>query len=981
MAGAGYGGEGGDDGGYQGGSTYGSTTKPSHLGSGGGGNNGSAGSGGGVVKLIISDTTTIFGSITSNGGNVNGGGGSGGSIWINTNVLIGTGTITVNGGTNASFGGGGAGGRIAVYYTTDNSSLNYTAYGGLGDIGIAKMGGAGTIYKKSSSQSAGDLTIDNNNQDEEDGIYIGKTVITDTLPLNTLTIQNYGHLYASSTSNITYNTINWSDEAIIEDYGGLTTIFANTPDITIASTSRLYMNTTETINNLTINGKLSHSRNTTAETNKINLIVKGNVDISSTGSINLNGKGYSGGYGTGAGSDQGSYGSGAGHGGVGGVTADGGSTGGIIYGSTTTPVNIGSGGGDDGGVTGGPSGGGAIQIFVSGDMAINGSISTNGDNAVNTNGGGASGGSIYILADDITGNGTISANGGNPKTANAGGGAGGRIAIYYNTLDSNIIATSTGGGTTYPGEEGTVYTQEIPTAYWTGASSTDWFNENNWSTASVPTSTDNAVINGNYSNAPTLNLSSGSVTVYSLTIGTSSASTLTISNGSDTKKLIVSGGMIVGANGILTHTANTTAQTHVINLEANNFTIESGGTINVSGKGYDSSEGLGQGAGSSNRSGGAGYGGEGGDGILNGVVTAASGITYGSTTKPNDLGSGGGYSNGGEGGGAVKLVITGTTTIFGTVIADGSVGRGWQGGGGSGGSIYINTATLEGAGTITVNGGNGSNDNTAVGNGGGGGGRIAVYYTTDSSSIVYNAYGGVGSGATSLQNIGGAGTIYKKSSVQNYGDLIIDNNDQNYAEDSYLGKTVFNDTTIAFDTITISNYGHIDIPVSADIIYSTLNWDDKGVITDNGGTFDEVSGGGALIIATTSRVFEKTSRSFTNLTVNGAMNTEPLTVSGDVYISGITTLTNHNISTDKMDVTGDVTISSGGYLTHYINTTAQTHVVHIEASNFILSSGCSINVNGRGYDSSEGLGQGAGSSNRSGGAGYGGEGGDGILNG
>jgi len=72
--------------------------------------------------------------------------------------------------------------------------------------------------------------------------------------------------------------------------------------------------------------------------------------------------------------------------------------------------------------------------------------------------------------------------------------------------------------------------------------------------------------------------------------------------------------------------------------------------------------------------------------------------------------------------------------------------------------VWLTAGTLSGNGTISVSGGNGQNSAA-----GGGGGRIAVYYTTDSSTISYQAYGGTGGSA----NVGGAGTIFKKISRPN----------------------------------------------------------------------------------------------------------------------------------------------------------------------------------------------------------------------
>ena len=68
------------------------------------------------------------------------------------------------------------------------------------------------------------------------------------------------------------------------------------------------------------------------------------------------------------------------------------------------------------------------------------------------------------------------------------------------------------------------------------------------------------------------------------------------------------------------------------------------------------------------------------------------------------------------------------------------------GGGGAGGSVYVTTGTLAGAGIFTANGGS----NTSQGGAGGGGGRIAVYYasqTNYSGFATSTANGGTPSGS------------------------------------------------------------------------------------------------------------------------------------------------------------------------------------------------------------------------------------------
>ncbi|MBE0574219.1 LamG domain-containing protein, partial [Candidatus Dojkabacteria bacterium] len=95
------------------GTPYGSLFEPVDLGS---------SSGGGAMKLIINETLINNGSILSNGNAETAG--SGGSIWIDTDILAGNGIITANAGTNSDYRAiNGSGGRVAIYYVTDESGM------------------------------------------------------------------------------------------------------------------------------------------------------------------------------------------------------------------------------------------------------------------------------------------------------------------------------------------------------------------------------------------------------------------------------------------------------------------------------------------------------------------------------------------------------------------------------------------------------------------------------------------------------------------------------------------------------------------------------------------------------------------------------------------------------------------------------------------------------------------------------------------
>jgi hypothetical protein len=99
------------------------------------------------------------------------------------------------------------------------------------------------------------------------------------------------------------------------------------------------------------------------------------------------------------------------------------------------------------------------------------------------------------------------------------------------------------------------------------------------------------------------------------------------------KKLIVSGDLLIGGSGILTHEQNTTAEQHKLFLDVGgDLTIASGGKIDVSGKGYDVAQGPGKGVNNSYASGGAGHGGDGG----NSSSGVAGGSTYGSVKRAHN---------------------------------------------------------------------------------------------------------------------------------------------------------------------------------------------------------------------------------------------------------------------------------------------------------------------------------------------------------
>jgi len=243
--------------------------------------------------------------------------------------------------------------------------------------------------------------------------------------------------------------------------------------------------------------------------------------------------------------------------------------------------------------------------------------------------------------------------------------------------------------------------------------------------------------------------------------------------------------VVVPSGGVITHVANSATTTNAsgdwdvdgrVYIVCSNLTVESGGAIDVAGKGYAGdiygvyNHGLGPGGAVGGEficGNGGGHGGKGGNAgpYRRDVAAVAAGMTYDSLTAPSQPGSGGAAlewnrnpsyaaNQAGFGGGVIRIVAT-NVTLNGAVMADGGSTHAANGGG-SGGAIHISCRSLTGVGTISAAGGPGKNGSGSAA--GGGGGRVALHYETIafSGSILLNA----GSGA--VGELGGPepGTLY-----------------------------------------------------------------------------------------------------------------------------------------------------------------------------------------------------------------------------
>ena len=271
---------------------------------------------------------------------------------------------------------------------------------------------------------------------------------------------------------------------------------------------------------------------------------------------------------------------------------------------------------------------------------------------------------------------------------------------------------------------------------WTGdGDSDDWTDEKNWDPEGVPAA-------GEYVTIPA---------DASVRVGTETATlgfvdvlgTLTFSGWTAQLK---AGTVVVRSGGLVTSEGPFTdeAAKSRVNISCASLTVERGGLIDVSAKGWkcgDVSNVYGYGPGTirlANACAGGSHGGLGSydSGSSRSTVRLPDlkTVIYGNASAPETPGSGG-YSttgDGGSGGGVVRIAATDRVDVFGKILADGRVGRG-PGSvpgdcGGAGGSIYITCRTFGGAsGVVRARGGN-SDAQWSRNYRSGGGGRVAIIF-------------------------------------------------------------------------------------------------------------------------------------------------------------------------------------------------------------------------------------------------------------
>lgn len=289
------------------------------------------------------------------------------------------------------------------------------------------------------------------------------------------------------------------------------------------------------------------------------------------------------------------------------------------------------------------------------------------------------------------------------------------------------------------------------TRTWTGAAGDGLASTpGNWSPEGVPTGVDDIVLDGTSSSNLLWDAGATNEVQSWLQTGAYSGTvTITTVYGTNGFTGFSIQGDCVVSNGTWRHRDNGNDQTYRLKVSVSgDFFLGSNAVLDAEGRGYDGLRGPGGGIT-------GGYEEGGSHGGFGGGTTRAP---YGSVREPEDLGSGGGRSEG-YGGGAVYLTVGGHATIDGRVDVDSS--HLIHSAHGAGGSIFLRCATLSGEGVLTACCGTGGHG----GRGRGAGGRIAVVLTAPGADFDSFAGALVASTVNPVDNdssgpLGGAGTIY-----------------------------------------------------------------------------------------------------------------------------------------------------------------------------------------------------------------------------
>ena len=454
----------------------------------------------------------------------------------------------------------------------------------------------------------------------------------------------------------------------------------------------------------------------------------------------------------------------------------------------------------------------------------------------------------------------------------------------------------------------------LPEGYnvWVASSAGLASDGSNWSAGHSPTDSENVLFDGRFSTADCEWNSAASATVASWTQSSDYTGTVTFKTtfpeaSTAFTVLTIKGDAVVGG-GTWTLPTATSAQTGPLyRIKASiggSFTVASGASINVSGKAPWTTE-----------SGGA-YGG-----------SCDSTQAYGNVLEPSDPGQshktpGGATGENAHpafGGGAVWLEVAGETTLDGSILANGVIHWGWDAYCGSGGGIYLKTASLAGSGTISADG-----NSTGGSNGGsaGAGGRISILLTgaAEMALPLANVHA---LGSSEYSHTGGAGTVVVRTTSLTRGRLVV-RNIASYGQYKYYPPKerttpIVAGETWTFDEVVFGANGVLRVPAGTTLslpngLASVSGSSDLGA---NRGSCGILLDGGTLDIADTAATSHVVGNGQWMLSPNAPLTLNgSLTVEGGASVGAIRLRNESTNSFTKMELTvkGNMSVASDGYI-------------------------------------------------------------------
>ena len=340
---------------------------------------------------------------------------------------------------------------------------------------------------------------------------------------------------------------------------------------------------------------------------------------------------------------------------------------------------------------------------------------------------------------------------------------------------------------------------------------------------------------------------------------------------------VVSNSVRIRAGGVLSHSGPNDTETKKLHLRClGTFTVDAGGAVDVTAKGYTERHGIGWTRCYAFHAGNASdYANQG---------SYANKYAYGSVRTPTEYGSGAGAGELTYGGGTAILEVPGVIDLSGVIVSTGN----WHTiSGGAGGSILLRCGAIAGNGLISAAGGNG---HSGQGNFSGSGGRIAIYRTdaarlNDFTGTITTMYRKISNYAITAA----CGTIYYEDpdDEPGRGTLVVDNG--GYSVSFYTDfNTYVTDANLPFGTVVVTNNAKLRISEGTNLRAT------KGIKVANGSSITTVAGTVVELCGTNDAVLVGASR----IAVNGFICTN---VEKRVYF--------------ETGSSGKVTIPSGAPLT------------------------------------------------------------------